>query len=172
MSLPDSLVVFAAKCSKGSRLMTKSCSIIGRVVARGSLRRLCQGRARDRHGAFRHERAQAPDFPAKAVPVLLLRRGRMMPLGRIDPLARRKASALAFESRTGRASRHSTAISRRGDTGCGNKHPAGGRLRRGGFPARGLVTASARFSGGFRPHDNYYDDFGCEDTCCRRSPVP
>ena len=83
-------------------------------------------------------------YPASTVRVLLLRRGRMMPLGALRH----------FEVRYGRnPDRAHRPVNGRGDTCCDARHRPGNRLRRGasrlGLDLRRLL----RFDGRFRPHN-------------------
>ena len=90
-------------------------------------------------------------YPASTVRVLLLRRGRMMPLGKIRVAnGTPKAEALYGISKSDRPHRP---FDGRSDTGCDARHRPGNRLRRGasrlGLDLRRLL----RFDGRFRPHD-------------------
>lgn len=96
-------------------------------------------------------------YPASTVRVLLLRRGRMMPLGKIRVAnGTPKAEALYGISKS---DTDETLIERidlstgGGDTGCDARHRPGNCLRRGasrfGLDLRRLL----RFDGRFRPHD-------------------
>ena len=89
-------------------------------------------------------------YPASTVRVLLLRRGRMMPLGKIRVANGTPKAEALYGRNPDRAHRP---VNGRGDTGCDARHRPGNCLRRGasrfGLDLRRLL----RFDGRFRPHD-------------------